>query len=61
LIDDDGIVYAAIDLEKCIQPIQMHDILGHYNGFDIFDLRVNVFPLKRITFVDEDGNEVEKP
>ena len=27
LIDDEGIVYAEIDLEKCIQPKQMHDIL----------------------------------
>lgn len=52
LIDDEGIVYADIDLEKCIQPKQMHDILGHYNRFDIFDLRVNTSPTKRITFVE---------
>jgi nitrilase len=53
LIDDEGMIYAEIDLEKCIQPKQMHDILGHYNRFDIFDLRVNVTPTKRITFVDD--------
>lgn len=41
LIDDEGIVYADIDLSRCIQPRQMHDITGHYNRFDIFDLRVN--------------------
>ncbi|WP_235579666.1 MULTISPECIES: carbon-nitrogen hydrolase family protein [unclassified Rhodococcus (in: high G+C Gram-positive bacteria)] len=41
LIDDEGIVYADIDLAKCIQPKQMHDIIGHYNRFDIFDLRVD--------------------
>lgn len=41
LIDDEGIVYAEIDLARCIQPRQMHDITGHYNRFDIFDLRVN--------------------
>jgi aliphatic nitrilase len=52
LIDDEGMIYAEIDLEKCIQPKQMHDILGHYNRFDIFDLRVNVTPTKKITFVD---------
>ncbi|AWA31492.1 aliphatic nitrilase [Flavobacterium magnum] len=52
LIDDEGIVYAEIDLSKCIQPKQMHDILGHYNRFDIFDLRVNVTPRKNITFID---------
>ena len=52
LIDDEGIVYADIDLEKCIQPKQMHDILGHYNRFDIFDLRVNTAPNRKITFID---------
>ena len=41
LIDVEGIVYADIDLSKCIQPKQMHDIIGHYNRFDIFDLHVN--------------------
>ncbi len=54
LIDEEGIVYADIDLSKCIQPKQMHDILGHYNRFDIFDLRVNTAPRKNITFT---GNE----
>jgi nitrilase len=54
LIDEEGIVYADIDLSKCIQPKQMHDILGHYNRFDIFDLRVNTAPRKNITFI---GNE----
>jgi aliphatic nitrilase len=53
LIDDEGIIYAEIDLSKCIQPKQMHDIVGHYNRFDIFDLRVNTSPTKKITFVDE--------
>lgn len=44
LIDDEGIVYADIDLDRCIQPKQMHDIVGHYNRFDVFDLRVNRRP-----------------
>ena len=57
LIDDEGIVYADIDLSKCIQPKQMHDILGHYNRFDIFDLRVNTAPRKNITFTDGDDTE----
>jgi aliphatic nitrilase len=52
LIDEEGIMYAEIDLEKCIQPKQMHDILGHYNRFDIFDLRVNTAPTRNITFID---------
>ena len=59
IIDEEGMVYAEIDLEKCIQPKQMHDILGHYNRFDIFDLRVNTAPTRNITFIDnhEDFNK----
>ncbi|MGW6659543.1 carbon-nitrogen hydrolase family protein [Rhodococcus sp. NPDC055024] len=41
LIDDEGIVYADIDLSASIQPKQMHDIIGHYNRFDIFELTIN--------------------
>lgn len=51
LIDEEGIVYADIDLSKCIQPKQMHDIIGHYNRFDIFDLRVNQTPKAPISLV----------
>ncbi|MCB5907764.1 carbon-nitrogen hydrolase family protein [Streptomyces pinistramenti] len=38
LVDEEGIVYAEIDLARCIQPKQMHDIIGHYNRFDVFRL-----------------------
>lgn len=41
LIDAEGIVYAEIDLRRCIQPKQMHDVVGGYNRFDIFDLQVD--------------------
>jgi aliphatic nitrilase len=41
LVDDEGIVYADIDLAKSIQPKQMHDIIGHYNRFDVFRLTVD--------------------
>lgn len=55
LIDDEGIVYADIDLSRCIQPRQMHDIVGHYNRFDVFDLRVNRRPLQAARYDDQDG------
>lgn len=58
LIDDEGIVYADIDLGRCIQPKQMHDILGHYNRFDIFDLRVNRRPLAPVTFHDAERSDL---
>lgn len=54
LIDDEGIVYADIDLNKCIQPKQMHDIVGSYNRFDIFSFKVNNKVQKPIEFYQED-------
>ncbi|MFZ4262912.1 carbon-nitrogen hydrolase family protein [Sphingobacterium sp. HJSM2_6] len=52
IIDEEGIVYAEIDLEKCIQPKQMHDLLGHYNRFDIFNLKVNTSSQNAINFAE---------
>lgn len=41
LIDDEGIAYGEIDLARCIQPKQMHDIVGHYQRFDVFQLQLD--------------------
>lgn len=57
LIDQEGIVYADIDLARCIQPRQMHDIAGHYNRFDVFDLRVNRRALQPARFDDAPAAE----
>jgi aliphatic nitrilase len=60
LIDEEGIVYADIDLSRCIQPRQMHDITGHYNRFDVFDLRVNRRPLTPAQFVDGTADSLDR-
>jgi len=60
LIDKEGIVYADIDLGKCIQPRQNHDIIGHYNRFDIFDLKVNRRPLSPIRFDSENSRNQDE-
>ena len=44
LIDDEGIVYGDIDLNRCIQAKQMHDIIGHYQRSDVFSLHINREP-----------------
>lgn len=60
LIDDEGIVYADIDLNRCIQPKQMHDIVGHYNRFDVFNFSVNRRPLAPMAWAGErPANETE--
>ncbi|GHI85865.1 carbon-nitrogen hydrolase family protein [Streptomyces xanthophaeus] len=53
LIDTEGIVYAEIDLARCIQPKQMHDIVGHYNRFDVFQLHVDNRPQAPVTFATD--------
>ncbi len=37
----EAIVYADIDVSACVEPKQFHDVVGYYNRFDIFQLRVN--------------------
>jgi aliphatic nitrilase len=54
LVDEEGIVYAEIDLTRCIQPKQMHDIVGHYNRFDIFQLHLDNRAQAPISFEQED-------
>jgi aliphatic nitrilase len=41
LVDEEGIVYADVDLEQCLVPKLFHDITGHYNRFDVLSLTVN--------------------
>jgi nitrilase len=53
LCEDEGILYADIDLNRCIEPKQFHDVVGYYNRFDIFDLRVNRRRLNPITFTND--------
>lgn len=53
LQDSEGILYHEIDINQCVEPKQFHDVVGYYNRFDIFDLKVNRKRLKPATFVDE--------
>jgi nitrilase len=53
LSDSEGILYQEIDVNRCVEPKQFHDVVGYYNRFDIFDLRVNRVRLKPIAFEDQ--------
>ncbi|MFE7190240.1 carbon-nitrogen hydrolase family protein [Kitasatospora sp. NPDC057541] len=57
LVDEEGIVYAEIDLGRCVQPKQMHDIVGHYNRFDVFRLHVDNRPLRPLTLDPQPAKE----
>jgi aliphatic nitrilase len=64
LSDEEGILYADIDLAQCIPPKQFHDVSGGYNRFDIFQLTVDRSANRAVTFVSrdvaEDGEAEEK-
>jgi nitrilase len=53
----EGMVVAEIDIAQSIELKMMHDIVGHYNRFDIFHLEVDPTPnqpvwIKRVTRTD---------
>jgi nitrilase len=52
LRDEEGIVYADIELAKCVVPKQFQDVVGYYNRFDVFQLNVNRRPLTPVEFSD---------
>ncbi|EUC20790.1 Nitrilase [Burkholderia sp. BT03] len=53
LQDEEGIVYADVNLDDCIIPKQFHDLVGYYNRFDVFNLQVNRAALEPAQFCDE--------
>ena len=40
--DEEGFVVAEIDSSETLLPKRMHDVAGHYNRFDVFNLTVNM-------------------
>ena len=44
LQDEEGLLYAEVDLSQTVAPKQFHDVVGGYNRFDIFKLSVDRSP-----------------
>lgn len=58
LRDEEGILYADLDLGLCVEGKQYHDVVGGYQRFDVFDLRVDRRRRKGpVTFVGEGDEE----
>ncbi len=53
LQDEEGIAYARFDLNGCVEPKQFHDVVGYYNRFDVFDLKINRRRLAPVTWTDD--------
>ena len=52
LCESEGLLYQDIDVARCVEPKQFHDVVGYYNRFDIFELNVNRKRLTPIVFSD---------
>jgi nitrilase len=61
LADHEGIVYAEIDIARCIEPKQFHDVVGYYNRFDIFRLDVDRTPRNPAAFIEEEIAQAQAP
>jgi len=54
LSENEGILYADIDVAACVEPKQFHDVVGYYNRYDIFNLNVDRSPRDPAAFTDGD-------
>ena len=52
LSETEGLLYQEVDIAQCVEPKQFHDVVGYYNRFDVFDLKVNRKRLAPIAFVE---------
>ncbi|KAF2148385.1 carbon-nitrogen hydrolase [Myriangium duriaei CBS 260.36] len=52
LQQEEGILYADMDLDDCIEGKQFHDVAGGYQRPDVFDLRVRRERRSGATFLD---------
>ena len=56
LQNEEGLLYCELDISECVIPKQYHDVVGGYQRFDIFDLRVNRTPQNPIQFQNHKEN-----
>jgi nitrilase len=52
LCEVEGLLYQDIDIAQCVEPKQFHDVVGYYNRFDVFDLKVTRERMVPIRFSD---------
>ncbi len=57
LVDEEGIVYADADLEIMIDAKTLHDVVGHYNRFDVLSILYRRRTPKPIIYDDEEDRK----
>lgn len=56
LNEREGITYADIDVARCVEQKQFHDVVGYYNRFDVFHLNVDRTPREPATFMESSAS-----
>ncbi len=51
---EEGILYAEVDLPRCVEERTVHDLAGHYNRPDVFQLLVRSRPPHMVRWMDEE-------
>lgn len=51
---EEGILSGELDLAACVEPKQFHDVVGYYNRFDVFELKVTRERTRAAQFLDRD-------
>lgn len=54
---EEGILYADLNLEDCVEGKQYHDLVGGYQRFDVFDLKVDRRRRLPVMFTDDEVEE----
>ena len=54
LQNEEGILFADLNLEESVEGKQFHDLLGGYQRLDVFNLQVNRDRREPVTFNDEE-------
>ncbi|KAJ5113587.1 hypothetical protein N7456_002121 [Penicillium angulare] len=58
LQNEEGILYADLDLSRCIEGKQYHDVVGGYQRLDVFELKVDRSRKNPVNFTkSRDGEE----
>lgn len=60
---NEGLAFATVDLQQCMEPKRFHDVAAGYNRFDLFDFHVRRERLRPAHFDDvtEEIPEVVDP
>lgn len=61
MCESEGILYADIDISACVEPKQIHDVVGYYNRFDVFKLTVDRSANRPIAFREEGTERTVEP